>query len=112
MSVVVPGKTVCANTDCGHSLSDHVEGDQEMSLTDIKHQVLPCLNFERGQQVGTFAVCGCTDFEPPVSKPEAVAPVVPPGSRVVTSSFIAGVRLNFHEGGSVSWEPVPGVSVP
>jgi hypothetical protein len=96
----VPTQTVCANSECGHPLKDHIDVPVT-TLKQIKHEVHPCLYVERDNT--SFAVCACTDFILPV--PQAVPePVIPP--EVVDSMIVAGVRLLFVKGGAVRWEPL------
>lgn len=103
--------TRCAYQDCGHRLDDHsLMETTTFGDAGVEKVRAPCVKID----MATRGVCACRNFEIPVTKNPEAPQIVPTSDDppVVTSSIIAGVRLNFHEGGSVSWERIPGVEVP
>ena len=108
----LPPETHCVQQDCGHPLSEHEEMSRR-TPNGPPEKIFPCVHL----YPETSGACSCRDFIPPqppvdlTGLKEELDRVLdqPP---IVTHSFIAGVKLNFHEGGTVSWERIPGVSVP
>ncbi len=105
----LPPETLCVQTDCGHPLSEHEP--MRKGKTDI---IRPCVHL----YPVTSGACACREFVPPqppvdlTGLKEELDKVFDGRPPVVTSMIVAGVRLNFHEGGSCSWERIPGVEVP